>query len=229
MGGGRCQKQGQSADGSFCSIPNPPLTQHRLLAETLPQVCGTCCWGRGDRGQIREVIRVFRISQKGRQRERALPVVLAVWVRQARTWGPLPECLHLDKRPSEQHNTKKLQVTKNHNAYAPLGQKDTRSHKQTTFLRCWEHKQGGVPDPPTVPSRGTDHLNDASCLPHRPAPVVTPFQDGSSSSRGAGEGTCFLFLLPCAAVSAPIKPCLEFSSGLLSVSRVQGPWRDGGW
>lgn len=32
----------------------------------------------------------------------------AVWVRRARTWGPLPECLHLDKRPSEQHNTKKL-------------------------------------------------------------------------------------------------------------------------
>lgn len=93
---------------SFCFILNPPLTQHRLLADTLPQVCGTCCWERGARGQIRELIRLFRISQKGRPREWALPVGLAVWVRQARTWDPLPECSHLDNRPSEQHNTKKL-------------------------------------------------------------------------------------------------------------------------
>ena len=54
---------------SFCFIPNPPLTQHRLLADTLPQVCGTCCWERGARGQIRELMSLFRISQKGRPRE----------------------------------------------------------------------------------------------------------------------------------------------------------------
>lgn len=49
-------------------------------------------------------------------------------------------------------------------------------------------------------------------------PVVTPFKDSSSPSRE------LLFSLPCAAARAPVKPCLEFSSGLLAISRVQGPW-----
>ena len=48
--GGSCQlpAAGPEHRGSFCSAPNLPLAQCRLLAETLPQVCGTCCWGRGD-------------------------------------------------------------------------------------------------------------------------------------------------------------------------------------
>ena len=57
---------------------------------------------------MREIIKVLRITQKGRSREWSLPTVLGVRVRQAGTWDPLSECLHLDKRPLEQQDTKKL-------------------------------------------------------------------------------------------------------------------------
>ena len=43
--------------------------------------------------------------------------------------------------------------------------------------------------------------------------------------QGAKKRTCCLFLLSHAAAGAPIKPCLDFSSGLLSVSTEgQEPW-----
>ena len=43
-------------------------------------------------------------------------------LRQAGTWDPLLQCLHLDKPLLQQQNTKKLQGTKNNFMHGQLGQ-----------------------------------------------------------------------------------------------------------
>ena len=59
---------------------------------------------------------------------------------------------------------------------------------------------------------------------------IYPLPCGTSlpNTQGVSKGTSFLFLLwlPCAVAQAPLKPCLNFSSDLLSISidyKVQGP------
>ena len=47
---------------------------------------------------------------------------LPLGLRQAGTWDPLLQCLHLDTRLLGQQNTKKLQGTKNNCVHAQLGQ-----------------------------------------------------------------------------------------------------------
>ena len=69
------------------------------------------------------------------------------------------------------------------------------------------------PYPPSCPYR-KPHLRDQ--LTHTPTP--TPHLP-----RGASKGTSCLFSLPLATAGAPVKPCLNFSSGLLSISTDLSP------
>ena len=60
-----------------------------------------------------------------------------------------------------------------------------------------------------------------------PAPILTPMRNELTPLQGRSKGTCCLFLLPPAAVEAPVKLCLNFLSGLQSISIDQGgqePW-----
>ena len=55
-----------------------------------------------------------------------------------------------------------------------------------------------------------------------PAPILTPMRNELTPLQGRSKGTCCLFLLPPAAVEAPVKLCLNFLSGLQSISIDQG-------
>ena len=64
----------------------------------------------------------------------------------------------------------------------------------------------------TPPKGRADSLSHPSGLTpgHTPTQLTPP--------QGASKGTCYLFSLPRAAAGAPIKPCLNFLSGFLSIS-----------
>ena len=66
--------------------------------------------------------------------------------RQAATWNPLLQCLHLDKHLLQQRNTNKLQGTKNNCMHAQLGQIRDKIQKrpktQLPLLKSQEQKQG---------------------------------------------------------------------------------------
>ena len=50
-------------------------------------------------------------------------------------------------------------------------------------------------------------------------PYPHPIEGASSPPpRGASKGTCYLLSLPHTAAGAPVKPCLNFLSGILSIS-----------
>ena len=51
-----------------------------------------------------------------------------------------------------------------------------------------------------------------------PTPIRTPYKETAPPAPGVSKGTCYLFSLPPAAAGVPIKPCLNFLSGLLSIS-----------
>ena len=78
-------------------------------------------------------------------------------IRQAGTWDPLLQCLHLDKPLLQQQNTKKLQGTKNNCLCVQLGQimdkiqKDQKKKEKTQLplLKSREQKQGTAHAPCT--------------------------------------------------------------------------------
>lgn len=61
-----------------------------------------------------------------------------------------------------------------------------------------------------------NHLSHSSSLTLGHTPTLTPYKEPGSSSRskGAGKGTCYFFSIPPVSAGAPIKPCLNFLSGL---------------
>ena len=153
-------------------------------------------------------------------------------LRQAGTWDPLLQCLHLhlDKHLLEQQNTKKLQGTKNHCIHAQLGQimnKIQKGHKPTAISEVPGAKAGSPAGSlHTAPPRGwTDHLSLPSIQPtHQPPP--SPHLRNQPLLLGErAKGTCYLFSLHRAA-QAPVKLCLNSLSGLLIFIdwRAQGPW-----
>ena len=96
-------------------------------------------------------------------------------VRQAGTWDPLLQCLHLDKGLLEQQNTKKLYGTKNNCTHAQLGQimdkkiqKDKNKKPTATseepgakagYCACPLHtvpRKGGQTTQATAPARPLD-------------------------------------------------------------------------
>ena len=76
----------------------------------------------------------------------------------------------------------------------------------------------------TAPPTGwADRLSHPSGL----TLTLTSYKGPASPPQGVSTRTCYMFSLPGAAAGAPVKPCLNFSSGLLSISidqRIQGPW-----
>ena len=130
--------------------------------------------------------------------------------------------LHLDKASSSdrtRRNCKRLKITAHAVKLGPLwaiGYK--RARIKLPFLRCWEQKPGTACDRCTRPQQGGGQipLSNTSCPAHRICPVAAPLK--------GPEGTCLLFLPPCAIAQAQYS--LRLSSGLLSASadrRVQGP------
>ena len=65
-------------------------------------------------------------------------------------------------------------------------------------------------------SPDTRHLgHPARTEPALPSPHI---RNQLTAPQGASKGICYLFLLPAAAAGTPIKPCLNFFSGLLLIS-----------
>lgn len=110
----------------------------------------------------------------------------------------------------QQQKTKKLKGTKTSCVPTQLGhiisdeiQKDQKLSR-SRVLACTPYR---------APPRGwADHLSDPSSL----TPGYTPALSPQLSPQEASKGSCYLFSLPWAAAQIPIKPCLNFSSGLLS-------------
>ena len=155
-------------------------------------------------------------------------------LRQAGTWDPLLQCCnvctwtHLPLNNKRQKNNyMELKITACMRSQGKFWTKDTRRPKNPTAASeepgvktgCWEQKHG------------TEH---APCTPHhqrvgktpkpplRPDPWTHPYphpiQGTSLPPQGASKGICCLFSQPPASVGTPIKPCLNFLSGLQSVS-----------
>ena len=73
----------------------------------------------------------------------------------------------------------------------------------------------------TAPPTGlADHLRHPSSLTQQSAPTITLFKETAPNPQpwGASKGICYLFSFPWAAARISVKPCLNFSSGLLSIS-----------
>ena len=79
-------------------------------------------------------------------------------------------------------------------------------------------KAGQVLRMPTVPTSRRGGETTWAICPARPlgAPLPSPHTKSELDPfQGAGKGTCYLFSLPPAAgPGAPVKPCLNFLSGL---------------
>ena len=91
-----------------------------------------------------------------------------------------------------------------------------RSKKpQSPFLKSQEQNQGTV-----HVSLYSNQLSQPLAQPLDPPPVLTPHREPAHPSPplGSEPGNLLLFLLPPAAAGASIKPCLNFLSGLLSIS-----------
>ena len=90
---------------------------------------------------------------------------------------------------------------------AIMNNKIQKGHKLTATSEVLGAK-AGYSAHVVPPRRWADHLSHSPARPTSP-PTLTPFKH---------QGTSFLFLLPPAAAQAPIKPCLNSSCGLLSIS-----------
>ena len=124
-------------------------------------------------------------------------------VRQAGTWDPLLQCLHLDKGLLEQQNTKKLYGTKNNCTHAQLGQimdkkiQKDKNKKPTATSEEPGAKAGYCACPlHTPPPKGwVKHLSQPSGLTPGPSPTLTPCNEPAHSPQRASKGTCCLFSL----------------------------------
>ena len=144
-------------------------------------------------------------------------------LRQAGTWDPLLQCLHLDKCLLKKQNTKKLYETKNNCMHVQLGQILDNNIQRDQKPNCDFWRAGsksrvlsmppaystakGVGKPPkplSSPSPG--------CIP-----TLTPYKE-PAWPPWVSQRNCCLFLLLVAEAGAPIKPCLNFLFGLLSIS-----------
>ena len=72
-----------------------------------------------------------------------------------------------------------------------------------------------------LPKGQADHLSQPCGLTSGHTPPLTPYKAPTPPpppAQRVSKGTCYFFLPPLAAAGAPIKPCLNFLSGLLSIS-----------
>ena len=113
-----------------------------------------------------------------------------------------------------------------------LGQIMTTRYKKTKIqlplLRCQERKHDATHDSCTGHHQGRGQTTWASSpvqSTHLPLHSLTPCKKPGHTPWRVSKCTCFLFSSPRAAAQVPLKPCLDVSSDLLSVSteeRAQG-------
>lgn len=139
-------------------------------------------------------------------------------MKQAGTWDPLLQSLHLDKSLPEQQKTKKLQGTKNNCMHAcAVG----ANYKQ------WDRKRPkpkghfwGARSKSRVPGMSPAHSTIKRVsrppkpslqpsLPIRPHPLSPHIKNQlAASPQGVIRENCYLISLPGAAAGVPGKPCL---------------------
>ena len=157
----------------------------------------------------------------------------SILLRQPETWDPLLQCLHLDTPLFEQWNIKNCMGPKMHacavgensrpQRYKEI--KQSNCHLWRAWSKNWvlEKKSGYCSCPlETTHLKGwADHLSYPSSLTPGHSSILTPYKEQVVPSWGVSEQgnlTCWLFSPSSAAVEAPIKPCLNFLSGLWSIS-----------
>ena len=133
----------------------------------------------------------------------------------------------------EQQNTKKLWGTKNRCVHAQLGQiMDNKIQKdQKPNCHFWrargKNRVSGAkagyffttPCPlHTTPKGGAKHLSHSSCPIPGYTPTLTPYKEPAHPTSESKQGKLLLVFASAAAAGAPVKPCLHFLSGLLSIS-----------
>ena len=144
-----------------------------------------------------------------------------VHLRQAGTWDPFLQCLHLDISSSNkiQRNYKRLKITACVSRWLKLWTKRYKKAKtQLPLLRFREQKQGAMHDACTEHHKGGGQTTQTPSGPHRSTPPLTPLKEPARPLRGVSKGTFYLSLLPHATALVPIKPCLNSSFVLLSGS-----------
>ena len=76
-----------------------------------------------------------------------------------------------------------------------------------------------MPPAHTTTKGWSDHLSYPSSPTPGHTPTLTPYKEPAHHPRqGVSKGNCYLFSLTPAAAGAPVKPCLNFLPGLLSIS-----------
>ena len=190
--------------------PNSPRSP-RLPRSWETRMCLGSTWSEEEMG---------RENPRTELRDHRLPEEL----RQAGSWDPLlqfyDDCTgtHLSSSDKIQRNCMGLKIT----ACMQLGQiLDKRDQKtQLPLLKSPEHKQGTAHAPCTH-----RHLRGGQTTRATPPaqPLDTPLPSPHIRNQlpppwGASNGTCCLFSLLLAAAGAPVKPCLNFLSGLGSIS-----------
>ena len=144
-----------------------------------------------------------------------------VHLRQAGTWDPLLQCLHLDISSSNkiQRNYKGLKITACVSRWLkPWTKRYKKAKTQLPLLRFLEQKQGAMHDACTEHHKGGGQTTQSPSGPHRSTPPLTPLKEPARPLRGVSKGTFNLPLLPHATALVPIKPCLNSSSVLLAGS-----------
>ena len=158
----------------------------------------------------------------------SLSVHLLIWTG---TWDSLLQCCsactwtHLSSSNKIQRNQMGLKITACICSQGKFWTKDTKTKKiQLPLLKSPEQKQGvgsksrycACPQH-TTPAKGwANHLSHPSSWTPGHTVTLTPYKEqGYPRLRErASKEACCLFLLPSAAAEAPIKPCLNFLSGL---------------
>ena len=144
-------------------------------------------------------------------------------LRQAGTWDPSLQCLHQHKRLLQQQNTKKLNGTKNNCVHGRLGQiMDNKIQKDPKNPTAASEEAGAKPGcwvPRVPPALNTtegwaDHLSPPSGPTPGHTPTLTLYKEPAHPASGSEQGDLLLVLAPSCCSRGPVKPCLNFLSGL---------------
>ena len=152
-------------------------------------------------------------------------------------WGLGPsaallQCLQLNSPLHELQNRKKLglKITVCLCSWGKLWSKDTKRPKKPNchFWRARSKNRELVakagycacPLHTTPPKGWTNDPSHPSGQTPGYIPTLIPYKEQACPHFGkwASKGTCYLFLPPPATARAPVKPCLNFVSGLWSIS-----------